>query len=148
MKKITTITAILFAALISTAAFAASSSWTFDGDGIWTNNAMWAGGSVPNGADDNAYFTNTYVDDKITVGIFNNQNITVGGIHLKNTRVQLPGPTVAGYETSTNITLDAGGGSPIIDVNTNRLDIQCGRRVVCRLRRNRPDRDRERPVCL
>ncbi len=126
MKKIKTITTLLFAAIISTAAFAANGSWTFDGDGVWTNNAMWAGGTVPDGAGDNAYFTNTYVDDKITVGIFNNQNIIAGGIHLKNTRVQLPGPTVIGYETSTNITLDAGGGSPIIDVNTNRLDIQCG----------------------
>ncbi len=126
MKKITTIITLLFAVLISTAAFAANGSWTFDGDGIWTNNAMWAGGVIPNGAGDNAYFTNTYVDDKITVGIFNNQNIIAGGIHLKNTRVQLPGPTVAGYELSTNITLDAGGDSPIIDVFANRLDIQCG----------------------
>jgi autotransporter-associated beta strand protein len=126
MKKIKTITAILFAVIISSTAFAADGSWTFDGDGIWTNNAMWAGGTVPNGAGDNAYFTNIYTDDKITAGIFNSQNITVGGIYLKNTRVQLPGPTVAGYELSTNITLDAGGGSPIIDVFTNRLDIQCG----------------------
>jgi len=124
MKKITTITTLLFTALISTVIFAANGSWTFDGNGDWTNNAMWAGGSVPNGAGDNAYFTNTYVSDKIIAGILNSQNITVGGIYLNATRIQLPGTTVAGYENSTNITLDAGGGSPIIDVSNARLDVQ------------------------
>jgi len=127
MKKINKLTVTVFTLCISLTSilFAAKGSWTFDGDGDWTNTAMWAGGSVPNGSGDNAYFTNTYVDDKITPGIFNAQNITVGGIYLKNTRVQLPGTTVAGYENSTNITLDAGGGTPIIDVYTNRRDIQC-----------------------
>ena len=124
MKKFNTITTLLFATIISTALFAANGSWTFDGDGSWTNDAMWAGGTVPNGTGDNAYFTNTYVDDKIIATLGNSQNITVGGIYLKNTRVQLPDPAHASG-VGTNITLDAGGGLPIIDVFTNRLDIQC-----------------------
>ena len=126
MKKIKIIAVILFTAIITSSIFAASSAWIYDGDGSWMDSANWAGGIVPNGAGDNAYFTNTYTDDKITAGIINSQNIIAGGIYLKNTRVQLPGPTVAGYELSTNITLDAGGASPIIDVSINRLDIQCG----------------------
>jgi|GEM_PF-3445348 len=93
MKKINklTVTVITLCISLTSILFAANGAWTFDGDGNWTNTAMWAGGVVPNGAGDNAYFTNSYVDDKITAGIFNdNGNLTVGGIYLNATRMQLP----------------------------------------------------------
>jgi len=128
MKKINrlTLTILTFCLTLTTTIFAANGSWTFDGDGNWTDTANWAGGTVPNGVGDIAYFTNFYTDDKITAGIINaGGNLTIGGIQLNATRVQLPGTTVVGYETSTNLTLDAGGSSPIINVNSNRLDIQC-----------------------
>jgi len=121
-----TLTALTFCLTLTTAIFAANGSWTFDGDGNWTNTANWASGTVPNGVGDIAYFTNFYTDDKITAGIINaGGNLTIGGINLNATRVELPGTTVVGYETSTNLTLDAGGSSPVINVNSNRLDIKC-----------------------
>ncbi len=120
------VTVLTFCLTITSTLFAANGSWTFDGDGNWTDTANWASGIVPNGAGDVAYFTNFYADDKIIAGIINaDGNLTIGGINLNATRVQLPGTTVVGYESSTNITLDAGGSSPIINVNSNRLDIQC-----------------------
>jgi len=131
MKKITTIKTLLFAALISTAMFAANGSWTLnEGTGQWLNVANWAGGIVPNGAGDNAFFTGAYSVAKITVVPSNTANITVGGIYLNATRVQLPTGTNiftgSSFPGATNITLDAGGGSPVIDVANARLDVQCG----------------------
>ena len=131
MKKIKTILTLFFAAIISTAAFAANGSWTLDdGTGQWLNVANWAGGIVPSGAGDDAFFTSTYSVAKLTVVPSNSVNITVGGIYLNTTRVQLPTRTniYSGsyFPGATNITLDAGGGTPIIDVAGGRLDVQCG----------------------
>ncbi len=114
MKKFTMIL-MTICLCASMTAFADSSAWTLDGNTEWTNAAAWSAG-VP-GAGDFAYFTNTYSTDKITAGMSNNQNIVVGAIVLGNTRVQLP-------NTGTNLTLYAGGSRPIIDVSSNRLDVQ------------------------
>ena len=101
------------------------SVWVFDGNGAWTNGAMWSGGSVPQpGA--NIYFTNTYVAAKITASHAASDNITVGGFTLGATRVQLPGRSTAGFESSTNFVLDAGGASPMINLGSARLDLQAG----------------------
>jgi len=109
----------------SSALLAANGQWTFDGDGQWTNAAMWGGGNVPNGVGDNAYFTANYTDDRITASTENSDKIIIGGIYLNNIRVQIPAAdSDPGFPGATNLVLDAGGGSPIIDVCSNRLDIQ------------------------
>ena len=99
----------------SSAVFAADSVWTLDGDTQWTNTAAWSDG-VP-GAGDVAYFTNAYVDAKITASMNNDQSIVVGGIELNATRTQLP-------SSGTNLTLDASGGTPTINLGLARLDAQ------------------------
>ncbi|RLA38868.1 MAG: hypothetical protein DRQ64_08060 [Gammaproteobacteria bacterium] len=101
------------------------STWVFDGNGAWTNGAMWSGGSVPQ-PNANIYFTNAYVAAKITASHAADDNITIGGINLGTTRIQLPGRSTAGFESSTNFVLDAGGASPMINLGSARLDLQAG----------------------
>jgi len=124
-----TVTILTLCISLTSILFAANGAWTFDGDGNWKNAANWAGGIVPDGSGDIAYFTNIYTDTKLIVVPSNDVNITVGGIYLNATRVTLPNRSNIysgiNYPGATNITLDAGGGTPIINVNSNRLDIQC-----------------------
>jgi len=128
-----TLTMILIASVVATSMlFAADGSWALTGDpadGQWMESANWIGG-IPNAAGDNAYFTNNIggTAGKITVIPSNDANIVVGGIYLNSTRVKLPSRTNIYngdyFQGATNITLDAGGSTPIIDVSSNRLDAQ------------------------
>jgi len=127
MKKLIKLTKITVCLCVSSSLLAISfdGTWALTGavaDGYWTNSANWVSGIIP-GPGMNAYFTNSTIDDKITVNLSDNQNISVAGIYLNSTRVQLPNPASAGG-IGTNITLNAGGGTPIIDVSSNRLDCQ------------------------
>ncbi|RKZ91198.1 MAG: hypothetical protein DRQ43_10390 [Gammaproteobacteria bacterium] len=122
MKKLIklTLASALTICLCSTFVFAVDSEWTLDGNADWTNTLAWSAG-IP-GAGDIAYFTNTYVTAKITATPRNSDNVSIGEIHLGTTRVQLP--SWGQVPTATNMVLDNGGGTPIIDVNTARLDCQ------------------------
>jgi len=118
MKKQTKLIATMILAVClcaSSAIFAASGTW-IGGTGNWSDSGNWAGGIIPNGATDDAYFTNDIGSDaEITPDIA----VTIRSIYVNDNDATENRYAIT--DTGQNITIAP---NSVIDCAT-RFDLKC-----------------------
>jgi autotransporter-associated beta strand protein len=99
--------------LLSFSAFAANGTWINPGSSAWTSTGSWSGTNIANGSMANANFSTLDLQGDLTLllnGARTIGSLTLGDVNPSHNFNLRPG-------TGGSLTLDNGGGSPVIQVH-------------------------------